>query len=157
MSINEGKIIFTGIVAALSAWLGVLYIPVLLMVTANVIDYVTGLMASPYRKENIKSYKAFKGVAKKIGMWLLVVVGFIVDQMILYTIDNFGFVSPVKYLVACVVCIWIVCNEIISILENLIDIGVALPPFLKPLVEKIKDQTETLIDPTEEAHQNDRE
>lgn len=39
---------------------------------------------------------------------------------------------------ACVVAVWIVCNELISILENLIDVGISIPAFLIPLVKNIK-------------------
>jgi len=42
--------------------------------------------------------------------------------------------------VACIVACWIICNEVLSILENLKDIGVALPPFLEPLMKNIKSQ-----------------
>lgn len=34
------------------------------------------------------------------------------------------------------------CNEIISILENINDIGVTLPPFLQPIVSNLKSQVE---------------
>lgn len=55
-------------------------------------------------------------------------------------------------LVACVVAIWLICNEIISILENINDIGVALPPFLQPIVKNLKSQVEqkTTIDNQED-------
>lgn len=43
---------------------------------------------------------------------------------------------------ACVVAIWLICNEIISILENINDIGVTLPPFLQPIVSNLKSQVE---------------
>lgn len=33
-------------------------------------------------------------------------------------------------------------NEIISILENMVDIGIQIPSFLLPLVKNIKSQTE---------------
>ena len=36
------------------------------------------------------------------------------------------------------VAIWIICNELISILENMVDIGIELPAFLLPLVRKLK-------------------
>lgn len=49
---------------------------------------------------------------------------------------------PVTFLIACVVAIWIICNEIISILENMVDIGIQIPSFLLPLVKNIKSQTE---------------
>ncbi len=32
----------------------------------------------------------------------------------------------------------------ISILENLVDIGIALPPFLMPIVKRIKKEVEEL-------------
>ena len=43
---------------------------------------------------------------------------------------------------ATIVAVWLVVNEIISILENLIDIGVKMPPFLMPIVKYIKKQVE---------------
>lgn len=45
-------------------------------------------------------------------------------------------------MVACIVAIWIICNEIISILENIKDMGVAIPAFLLPIVEHVKSQVE---------------
>ena len=41
-----------------------------------------------------------------------------------------------------IVAIWIICNEIISILENIKDMGVAIPAFLLPIVEHVKSQVE---------------
>lgn len=51
-----------------------------------------------------------------------------------------GITLPGSFLVACIVTCWIICNEVLSILENLKDIGVALPPFLEPLMKNIKSQ-----------------
>lgn len=75
-------------------------------------------------------------------MWLLVVVGAIIDQLLIYASDTVGITMPFTFLVACIVSIWIICNEIISILENIKDMGVALPGFLEPLVKNIKSQVE---------------
>ena len=52
---NYIKAIFTAVFAFLSALLGVLAVPVILLVTCNLIDYMTGLMASKYRAEDINS------------------------------------------------------------------------------------------------------
>lgn len=142
MEKNYIKIFFTGVFGLLSSLLGILTIPVLLMVACNVIDYITGLMASPYRSEDINSYKSIRGIMKKVCMWLLVVVGAIIDQLILYASDTVGITMPFTFLVACIVAILIICNEIISILENMKDMGVALPAFLEPLVKNIKSQVE---------------
>lgn len=140
------KAFISGLASLLSAILGVLYIPVLLMVLCNLIDYITGLIAAAYRIDGgISSYKSMKGIAKKVCMWLLVVVGAIIDNLLVYATETIGVESPFHFLIACVVAIWIICNELISILENMIDIGITLPPFLMPLVKYIKKQTEDKV------------
>lgn len=142
---NKLQIFVTTIFSLLSSLLGTLYVPVLLMVTANIIDYITGLAAAPYRKDGgISSYKSIRGITKKIAMWLLVVVGAIIDQLIAYTTKQLGWKPPISFLVACIVAIWIICNELISILENIQDIGVALPKWLLPLIKHIKSQAEDI-------------
>lgn len=142
---NRLQFFITTFFGLLSSMLGTLYVPVLLMVTANIIDYITGLAAAPYRKDGgISSYKSIRGITKKIAMWLLVVVGAIIDQLIAYTTKQLGWKPPISFLVACIVAIWIICNELISILENIQDIGVALPRWLLPLIKHIKSQAEDI-------------
>lgn len=139
---NKIKTGFTAFFTALFGWLGILAIPVLLLVLTNLIDYFTGLVASKFRNESINSYKSFRGIAKKICMWLLVIVGAVVDQLIIYGGQTVGIQLPFVSLIACIVAVWLTCNEIISILENMNDIGAPIPPFLKPLVKNIKKQVE---------------
>ncbi len=146
--------IVTGITGFLSSVLGILYVPVLLMVLCNIIDYITGLMAAPNRKDGINSYKSMRGICKKVTMWLLVVVGAIIDHLLKYAAATFGIALPFTFLIACIVAVWIICNELISILENMVDIGVSLPIFILPLVKHIRSQvdemTETLTENREE-------
>lgn len=150
--------IVTAIAAFLSSLLGALYVPVLLMVACNIIDYATGLMAAPYRTDgSISSYKSIRGIQKKVTMWLLVVVGAIVDQLLIYTTERFGFTMPFTFLVACIVAIWIVCNELISIIENMKDIGINIPAFLLPLIKNIKSQTENMTEIKEDEEVDDNE
>lgn len=142
------KVIVTAVWSIILSALGILAIPVLLLITCNLIDYFTGIAASKFRKQQIDSYKGIRGIAKKICMWLLVGVGVIVDQLLSYSAGVIGITLPFTFLVACVVAIWLICNEIISILENINDIGVTLPPFLQPIVKNLKSQVEqkTAID-----------
>lgn len=77
---------------------------------------------------------------------LLVVVGAVIDQLLLYASQTAGITLPFTFLVACIVAIWIICNEIISILENIKDMGVAIPAFLLPIVEHVKSQVEDKAD-----------
>lgn len=139
------KAFFTAVFAFISSLLGVLTVPVFLMVSCNVIDYITGLLACKFREQNISSYKSIRGIVKKVCMWLLVVVGAIIDELIIYAAATIGYAIPFTFLVACIVAIWIVCNELISILENIKDMGVDIPVFLEPLVKNIKSQVEDKV------------
>ncbi len=148
------KIIFTTVLSVLMSWLGILAVPVFMLVGCNVIDYITGLCATPYRDENISSYKGIRGIIKKVCMWLLVVVGSWIDILIRYTVDCTGIGIDVPFIVATVVAVWLIVNEIISILENMIDIGVRTPPFLMPIVRHIKKQIEETVDFAEDEEES---
>ncbi len=136
------KATVTAVISALMSWLGILAIPVFLLVGCNVIDYVTGLFAAKYRTEDINSYKSIRGIFKKICMWLLVIVGAWLDILINYAIHTAGVSLTLPFIVATIVAVWLVVNEMISILENMLDIGVDMPPFLMPIVKHIKKQVE---------------
>ena len=135
---NYVKAIITGILAFLSSLLGILAIPCGLMVSSNLVDYGTGLIASKFRNQDINSYRSIRGI--------FVVVGAIVDEMIKYSTAQIGIDIKVQFLIASIVAIWITCNEVISILENIQDIGVPIPGFLKPLVKNIRSQVEHQTD-----------
>ncbi len=145
MKINDIKGVFIAVFAGLTAWLGVLAIPVYIMVAFNVIDYGTGVVASKYRAEAVTSYKGIQGIAKKVCMWLLVAVGAMVDIVLTYAADIAGLNISTNGAIAAIVALWIVFNELISILENIRDIGVNLPPWLLPLAEYAKKVTEASV------------
>ena len=140
--LTEIKAAVTAVMGALTAWLGVLAWPVYILVLLNIIDYATGLTAAPYRGEERSSDKGFRGIAKKICMWLLVALGAILDWLLYYAAGTVGLALPFNFLVGCLVAIWLICNEIVSILENISDIGVELPPFLMTLVQWVKQAAE---------------
>lgn len=134
----------TAVFSFLNSIFGILTVPIVLMVGSSIIDYITGLAACEKREENISSYKSIRGIKKKVYMWLLVVVGAIIDVLLKYASETIGIALPFTFLVACIVAIWIICNEIISILENIKDMGIELPVFLEKLTQNIKSQVEEL-------------
>ncbi len=141
-NIDKGQTWAVIAISTIMDFLGVLAIPVFLMVSCNLIDYITGLVASKYRQEQLNSYKGMRGIVKKVCMWLLVLVGAVVDELIRYATQTVGLSLQMPFIVATLVAVWIVVNEIISILENLVDIGIDLPPFLMPLVKRIRKEVE---------------
>lgn len=149
------KVTATAVVSALMSWLGILAVPVFLLVGCNVIDYVTGLAAAPYREQNINSYKGIRGIIKKVCMWLLVLIGAWIDVLINYAIECAGVQMTFPFIVSTIVAVWLVVNEIISILENMDDIGVNIPPFLMPIMKYIRKQTEATVKIVESEDKQD--
>jgi len=143
------KLTFTGLLAILSLWLEALTVPVILLVLAMVLDYATGLMAASHRGNDITSYRSINGIAKKICHLLLVAVGLIMDCLILYCKEIFGLSLPWSFVITAVIAVWLTVNEVISILENIQDIGVSMPIWLLPLVKNIKSKVESLSPETE--------
>lgn len=143
---TEIKMLIITIFGALTSFLGVLAVPIYILVCANLIDYCTGVYASKSRGQMISSYAGIKGIVKKICMWLLIIVGVMIDDLIIYSASTVGVNVPFTFLIACVVAIWLCANEIISILENIGDIlGEDMPKFLLPLVKNIRSQVEEKI------------
>lgn len=146
---------FIGIGTLLSSWLGILYVPMLILILCNIIDYGTGLCAAKYRDETIKSYKSIRGIAKKVCMWLLVAVGAMLDWLLQYTAETVGIAIGLNFIVASIVAVWLIANEIISILENVKDIGAPLPPFLMKIASNIKSQAEKKAESEEFENENE--
>lgn len=136
------KLAVTAVISALMAWLGILAVPVFLLVGCNCVDYATGLCAVKYRRGQVTSYKSIKGITKKVCQWLLILVGVWIDILINYAVECTGINITIPFVVATVVAVWLVINEIISILENMLDIGVNMPPFMLPVIKYIKRKLE---------------
>lgn len=132
------------IIGGITAFLGDLAVPIYVLVACNVIDYATGLMSASARGEQISSYKGIRGIAKKVGQWLLVLVGWLLDVLIAYAVHHVSPDLTVPVVVAIIVAVWLGFNEVISILENLGDMGVPMPPFLSKLVKKLKGKVEKI-------------
>lgn len=139
---DKVKAVFVAAFSMIFGWLGILAVPVLILAGLNFTDYITGILASKRRNELVTSDKGLWGIVKKIGMWILVGLGWAMDVLINYASQYVGLSIKLPFVVATIVAVWLICNEIISILENLLDIGVAMPPFLMPLAKMIKGQVE---------------
>ena len=139
---DKVKVVFVAAFSAIFGWLGILAVPVLILAGLNFTDYITGILASKRRNELVTSDKGLWGIVKKVGMWILVGLGWAMDVLINYAGQYVGLSIKLPFVVATIVAVWLICNEIISILENLLDIGVAMPPFLMPLARMIKGQVE---------------
>jgi toxin secretion/phage lysis holin len=136
-----------------------LVIPLAILIVCEIIDYITGIAAAENREQQVTSEKGYAGIMKKVSMLLLVVVGALVDLLILYSTNIAGLELEITYtfMFSCIICLWLVCNELISITENLRDMGIAIPVFLLPVLNliKVKVEDSVKIEQDEKEGKND--
>ncbi len=137
---DKVKLTVSTVIGIISAKLGTLALPVYILLFLNMADYTTGIVASYYKGEKICSRKGFRGIAKKVCMWLLIIVGAVTDKLIIYAAEFANINIGNSFAVGCGVAVWLICNEIISLLENISDIGVNIPEFLQGILTKIKEK-----------------
>lgn len=132
--------------AVLASYLGALAIPFGLLVVACIIDYATGLAAAPYRGQVRNSKDGWKGIVKKLLTLLMIVVGMILDAGLYFVELQSGIDIPIPeaFPVASIICMWLLFNELISIIENLGDTGINVP-FLLPLVKWVKKKVNDTV------------
>lgn len=132
----------TLILASFTNWLGILAVPIYTLFLFNVLDYITGIAAAKYRNKKISSYYGMMGIAKKVFMYVLIIVAVGLELIIHYAIQSIGLEFNYPYIGGAFVAIWLVLNEAISILENLDDMKVKMPPFLMPFIKRIRGELE---------------
>lgn len=133
------------VLGALASYFNVLLIPVLVLVAVMVIDYATG-MTSAYKNGQIESKVGLLGILKKVSYLVLVAVGGVVDYLICSGLATAGFDFGVTYCCGLIVTIWLIINELISILENLSELGTPIPKFLVNIVRRLKNTVENKTD-----------
>lgn len=140
------KVAVSGLFAVITARLGILAVPVYILIFLNVADYSTGIAAAYYKGERVCSKKGFRGIAKKICMWLLIAIGVVIDKMLVYTAAVANIELSLSFAVGCFVAIWLICNEVISLLENINAIGVKVPGVLSSITTKLKEKMKEIVD-----------
>ena len=142
MKENAISIIFAALAAGISAYLQIIAIPMIVLLAVMVIDYITGMSAA-YANAELSSKKGVTGILKKVGYIALVCVGIAADYLINHALTGIGIDNPVKMFFGLLVAIWLIINELLSILETLERLGVPIPKFSIKLIEKLKITVET--------------
>lgn len=95
-----------------------------------VLDYLTGLLASGVEGK-LSSKVGFKGIAKKLMIFILVAVGHLVDKAV-----------GQGHVVSDTIVFFYLGNELLSILENAGRTGLPVPDQIKSAVEILKGKGE---------------
>jgi toxin secretion/phage lysis holin len=104
-------------------------VPLRILVSLSIVDYVSGLIAGGVEGK-LSSKVGFKGIAKKVMMFVLVATGNLVDMAI-----------GKGHVFRDAVIFFYIGNEILSILENAGRIGLPYPEQLRSAIEVLKGKS----------------
>lgn len=143
-----------GMLSAGGAWisnkLGILF-PVLILLTGMmVLDYISGLAAS--KKEALEnpdnpklgwsSKKGQIGIFKKLGYIIAVAVAMAIDFLIFKVAAQLGVTMPSGTFFGLLTAVWLVLNELLSLVENAGRMGAPVPEFLSKIIIVLKTKVE---------------
>ena len=155
---SENKMIqtlATGMLASVVYDLHAAAVPVVLLVLVMAADYITG-MISAWKNRELSSREGLFGIVKKLCYLFAVGAAAVVDWLINVGFGMVGITFSVNMLFCVLVTIWLIINELISILENLNEIGVPIPKFLTSIVKRLKIAADSAAEETEE-YQNGKQ
>lgn len=141
MKENTWKALIAVIVGGLSAYMQQILIPLIVLTAVMVIDYMSGMLRA-WAQEQLNSRIGVKGIVKKLCYLLLVCVAGVVDWLIFSGLRKVGISLDFGFCFGLMVTIWLIVNELISILENLAALEVPMPGFLTKIVKHLKTVVE---------------
>ena len=142
---NFFQTLFAGVLGALAAYFNVLLIPLGVLVAVMLIDYITGMAGASYTGK-LNSRVGVMGIVKKAGYLALVAVGMVVDYLISNALVSIGINLQINYCFGMIITVWLIINELISILENLGEMNIPLPQFLVKMIKSLKGTVEDKAD-----------
>lgn len=128
---NTAQVIFAAIGGWLGYFLGGCDGLLIALVVFVAVDYVTGVMCAVSDRK-LNSQVGFKGICRKVLIFLLVGIAHILDVQVIGT----GSVLRTA------VIFFYLSNEGVSILENAGHLGLPIPEKLKAVLEQLHDRAE---------------
>lgn len=126
--ISAAKLVFGGIITAVSGFIGGMDGIMYALIAFITIDYATGV-AVAVKEKKLSSEVGFWGLVRKVCILALVGVAHYIDCYVMQSGDVIRTAAAMYY----------IGNEGISILENCGNLGLPLPPKLMAVMVQIKE------------------
>lgn len=128
--LEKSNVIWGAIATFLAAIFGQYWFLFLGFLVLNIVDYVTGVIKAKYYQKNESSSVGAKGVLKKVMYWVVIGIAFFVSECFVQFGDVLGINLSFLLLLGWFVLASYLVNEIRSILENCVVMGINIPEFL---------------------------
>lgn len=130
----------------LAVYFNKIAVPIIVLIVVMLLDYCTG-MAKSWANNTLSSKVGITGILKKFGYLIMVAVAAVVDWILQSVFIEIGVDLHISFACGVIITVWLIVNELISILENLSEIGVPLPKFLVAITAKLKNAAESTMAP----------
>lgn len=138
------KMFIAALAAAVWSYARTILVPLVILITVMVVDYVSGVAAAWVNHE-LSSRVGLVGIIKKLSYLALVVAGCSVDYLVSLLGTQLGGTEISIKAIGLVVVCWLIINELISILENVARQGGPVPPFLASILRHLRETAEKQI------------
>ena len=135
----------TAALACAAAYFGMLAVPLCILLLVMLVDYITGLTKA-YIAADLSSRTGIHGILKKLSYMAMVVVGAVIDYLLETALRAAGMDLQLKMFFGMMVAVWLIINELISILENLAVIGVPGFPALTRLLSRLRQAVSNAVE-----------
>lgn len=126
--------VLSAIFATIGLWLGLFIGPVngllIALIVFVITDYITGVASAIVRKE-LSSSVGFKGLARKVLIFLIVGIANVLDVYVL----------GANAVLRTAVILFYMANEGLSIIENAGEIGLPIPKKLKEVLAQLRKKS----------------
>src|SRR5699024_4478102 len=119
------------VVGALSTLIGGWDMILEILLIVMTLDYITGVV-SAFKQKTVSSNKGYMGLVKKGGIFVIIILAAQMDRMT--GNDNHIFRNCTA--------LFFVANDALSVLENVGELGIELPAFLRSALIKLREAHE---------------
>lgn len=117
-----------------------------ILLIVMILDYITGV-ASAFRTKTVSSNEGYLGILKKVSIFAIVILAAQLDRLTGNTHSLFRNCTAFFF----------VANDALSILENVGELDVPLPSFLKSALIKLRDKNDKGNDNFDITEENDEQ
>lgn len=146
------RALIAAVLGGLSAYMRLMFVPLVALIAVMIVDYMSGMLKA-WALEELSSKVGLRGIVKKLSYLMLVCVAGVVDWLLWSGLRQVGITLDFGFCFGLMVTVWLIINELISIMENLDALKVPMPPFLRSIVKHLKNAVEVKGDNAAESEE----
>ena len=126
---NKISSVLSIVSATLTSIFGIEWILFLGYLILNTLDYITGIIKAKINKSETSS-GGLLGILKKVCYWILILISFIISYLLVQIGNKLNINIEFVMLFGWFTLACLIVNETRSIIENLVEIGIEVPPIM---------------------------